>query len=90
MRAYYVPWHMQQRLARVLFKATTPPPAKLPGPSPSPKPGIRRRAALAKATAKVIADGGPMHSFPTLLADLTTIAANAADPEAGPGPSTQH
>ena len=32
--------HMQQHLARVLFEATTPPPAKLPGPARRPSPAF--------------------------------------------------
>ena len=82
MCAHYVTWHKQQGLARVLFKATTRRRQSCPA---QPVAQARRSAAaaLAKATAKVIADGGPMHSFPTLLADLTTIAANRIQPAAG-------
>jgi hypothetical protein len=42
MLAYYVTWHMQQRLAPCCSKTTTPPPAKPPGPAPSPQPAARR------------------------------------------------
>jgi transposase len=82
MLAYYVTWHMQQRLAPVLFKDDDPAAGKAARPSPV-APARRPAAALARATAKVTTDGGPVHSFATLLAGLTTIAANRIQPAAG-------
>jgi len=38
---------------------------------------------MAKAATKTTADGEPVHSFATLLADLATIAANRIQPAAG-------
>jgi hypothetical protein len=82
MLAYHVTWHLQQRLAPMLFNDHDPAAARAARPSPV-APAQRSPAALAKATTKVTADGGPVHSFATLLADLATIAANRIQPTAG-------
>jgi hypothetical protein len=82
MLAYYVIWHMQQRVAPLLFKDHDPAAGKAARPSPV-APAQRSPAALAKAAAKVTADGGPVHSFATLLEDLATIAANRIQPAGG-------
>jgi hypothetical protein len=81
MLAYYVTWHMQQRLAPVLFTDDDPAAARAARPSPV-APAQRSPSALAKAAAKVTADGGPVHSLRTLLEDLATIAANRIQPAA--------
>jgi Transposase DDE domain len=80
--AYYVTWHMQHKLAPMLFKDDDPATGKAARPSPV-APAQRSPAALAKAAAKVSADGQPVHSFATLLADLATIAANRIQPAGG-------
>jgi hypothetical protein len=82
MLAYYVTWHMQQRLARMLFKDHDPAAGKAARPSPV-APARRSASAVAKAAAKVTADGGPVHSFATLLDDLATIAASRIQPAGG-------
>jgi hypothetical protein len=82
MLAYYVTWHMQQRLAPMLFKDDDPAAGKAARPSPV-APAQRSPSARAKAAVKVTADGGPVHSFQTLLADLATIAANHIQPAGG-------
>ncbi len=82
MLAYYVTWHMQQKLASVLFKDDDPAAGRATRPSPV-APARRSAAALAKIATKVTADGAPAHSFATLLADLATIAANHVQPTAG-------
>jgi hypothetical protein len=66
----------------MLFNDHDPAAARAARPSPV-APAQRSPAALAKATTKVTADGGPVHSFATLLADLATIAANRIQPTAG-------
>jgi hypothetical protein len=81
MLAYYVTWHMQQRLAPMLFKDDDPAAGRAARPSPV-APARRSPAALAKITTKVTADGAPAHSFATLLADLATIAASHIQPTA--------
>jgi Transposase DDE domain len=86
--AYYVTWHMQQRLAPMLFKDDDPATGKAARPSPV-APAQRSPSALAKAAAKVTTDGQPVHSFATLLADLATIAANHIQPAAGQPAFTQ-
>ena len=82
MLAYYVIWHMQQRLAPVLFTDDDPAAAKAARPSPV-APAQRSPSALAKAAAKATRDGQPTHSLATLLADLATIAANRIQPTGG-------
>jgi Transposase DDE domain len=82
MLAYYVIWHMQQKLAPILFKDHDPATAHTARTSPV-APAQRSPAALAKAAAKVTAGGGPVHSLCTLLADLATIAANHIQPAGG-------
>jgi hypothetical protein len=80
--AYYVTWHMQQRLAPILFKDDDPAAGKAARPSPV-APAQRSPAALAKAATKATTSGGPVHSFATLLDDLATIAANNIQPAGG-------
>jgi hypothetical protein len=82
MLAYYVTWHMQQRLAAMLFKDHDPAAGKTARPSPV-APAQRSPAALAKAATKATTDGGPVHSFATLLEDLATIAASRIQPAGG-------
>jgi hypothetical protein len=82
MLAYYLTWHMQQRLAPVLFKDDDPAAGRAARPSPV-APAQRSPAALAKIAAKTTPDGEPVHSFATLLAGLATIAASRIQPAAG-------
>jgi hypothetical protein len=79
MLAYYVTWHMQQRLAPILFADDDPAAGEAARPSPV-APARRSPAALAKAATKATTDGEPVHSFATLLQDLATIAANRIQP----------
>src|SRR6266487_1741806 len=80
--AYYVTWHMQQRLAPMLFKDDNPAAGKATQPSPV-APARRSPAALTKAATKAAAGGSPAHSFATLLEDLATITANRIQPVGG-------
>ena len=77
--AYYVTWHMQQRLAPILFQDDDPAAGRALRPSPV-APARRSPSALAKITTKVTADGEPVHSLRSLLADLGTICANRIQP----------
>jgi len=77
--AYYVTWHMQQRLAPILFQDDDPAAGRALRPSPV-APARRSPSALAKITTKVTADGEPVHSQRSLLADLGTICANRIQP----------
>ena len=80
--AYYVTWHMQQRLAPILFQDDDPATARAARPSPV-APARRSPSALAKIATKVTADGSPVHSLNSLLADLGTICANRIQPAPG-------
>jgi len=80
--AYYVTWHMQQRLAPMLFKDDDPAAARAARPSPV-APARRSPSARAKDATKHTPGGQPVHSLATLLADLATIAANRIQPAPG-------
>ncbi len=85
--AYYVTWHMQQRLVPILFKDNDPAAGKATRPSPV-APAQRSPSALAKAATKATPGGRPVHSFATLLDDLATIAASRIQPAGGLLPFT--
>ena len=81
MLAHYVVWHMMESWRALLFcdedqqaKSTRDPVA----------PAKRSSAALDKVYAKVLDDGTPVHSFQTLLTDLSSIVSNACR---RPGPA---
>jgi hypothetical protein len=75
MLACHVEWHMRERLKPMLFDDDDPAAAareraSIVAPAqPSP-------AALRKRASKVTADGGPVHSFHSLLRDLATCTLN--------------
>jgi transposase len=75
MLAYYVEWHMRQRLAPMLYDDADKDAAEALRSSvvakaqPSP-------SAIAKQTYGATPDGLQVHSFQTLLADLATLAQN--------------
>jgi hypothetical protein len=75
MLAYYVEWHMRQRLAAMLFDDHDKEAAEACRASVVAKAG-RSKAAVTKQTTGVTADGLPVHSFQSLLADLATLARN--------------
>jgi transposase len=82
MLAHYVVWHMMESWRALLFcdedqqaKATRDPVA----------PATRSRAALDKVHAKALDDGTPVHSFQTLLKELSSIVSNTCR---RPGAST--
>jgi hypothetical protein len=73
MLAYYVEWHMREAWRELMFadedhtaKATRDPVA----------PARRSAAAEEKASSKQLEDGTPVHSFRTLLEQLSTIVRN--------------
>ena len=74
MLAYYVEWHMRARLAPMLYDDDRAA-AEALRESPVAK-AQRSPAALAKSATGRTADGAPVHSFQTLLADLSTLARN--------------
>ena len=75
MLAYYVEWHMRARLAPMLYDDDDKAAAELLRESPVAK-AQRSPAALAKSATGRAADGAPVHSFQSLLADLATLARN--------------
>jgi hypothetical protein len=79
MLSYYITWHMQARLAPILFTDDDKTAAEAARKSPV-APAARSPRALAKAAAKHTPDDLPVHSFGTLLADLATICLNQIQP----------
>jgi Transposase DDE domain len=75
MLAYYLEWHMRQKLAPLLFDDAD----KAAGEalrSSIVAQAQRSPAAVAKQTTGMTPDGLPVHSFQTLLADLATLSRN--------------
>ena len=76
MLSYYVEWHMRRRLAPLLFEDDNRPAARASRTTPVEKakasPAARRKAAT-----KQTPDGLPVHSFHTLLDDLSSVVVNA-------------
>jgi hypothetical protein len=75
MLGYYLEWHMRQRLAPMLYDDTDKEGAEALRTSPVAK-AERSPAAVTKQTTGRTADGLPVHSFQTLLADLATLTRN--------------
>ena len=75
MLAYYLEWHMRQRLAPMLYDDTDKQAAEALRPSVVAK-ARRSPAAVTKQTTGITADGLPVHSLQSLLADLATLARN--------------
>jgi transposase len=75
MLAYYVEWHMRQRLAPILFDDDDKQTAKDARRSPV-EPAQQSAKAKTKAYKKRSYDNWPVHSFQTALMDLATIAKN--------------
>jgi len=73
--ACYVEWHMRERLKPMLFDDDDP--AAAAGERPSiVAPAQPSPAALRKRASKLTANGGPVHSFQSLLRDLATCTLN--------------
>jgi transposase len=75
MLAYYLEWHMRQRLAPMLFDDTDKEEAEAQRRSVVAQ-AQRSKAAVSKQTTGLTEDGLPVHSFRSLLADLATLARN--------------
>ena len=81
MLAYYVEWHLREAWRELLFadedlerKAHRDPVAA----------ASRSPAALAKVARRTLRDGTPVHSFRTLLHELSTIVRNTCTARTGP------
>src|SRR6266536_1471078 len=79
MLSYYVTWHMNNRLAPMLFTDDDAEAAKAARTSPV-APARRSEKALKKIHTKRTADDQPVHSLTSLLADLATICLNKIEP----------
>ncbi len=73
--SYYLEWHMRRRLAPLLFEDDDRVAARRRRATPveraMPSPGAQGKAATRRTS-----DGMPVHSFRTLLDDLSTIVLN--------------
>lgn len=83
MLAYYVEWHMRVRLKSLLFDDEQIDQASATRASPVVK-AVRSEHAKAKDASKHADDGLPLHSFQTLLQDLSTLTYNVARTAANP------
>lgn len=79
MLSYCVTFHMGRALAAMLAKDDDKEMAEQARMSPV-APATRSSSARQKVTTKRTAEGLPVHSFKSLLADLATIAANRIEP----------
>ena len=75
MLAYYLEWHMRQRLAPLLFDDTDKADAEAQRRSVV-APAQRSNPAVKKQATGRTEDGLPVHSFRSLLDDLATLARN--------------
>ena len=73
MLAHYVVWHMIESWRELLFCDEDQQARKTRDPV---APAKRSNAALDKVHSKVLDDGTPVHSFQTLLNDLSSIVSN--------------
>jgi transposase len=83
MLAYYLEWHMRQRLAPMLFDDADKEAAEARRKTVV-APAQRSKAAVRKQTTGVTPDGLPVHSFRTLLADLATMTRNTISTAVNP------
>ena len=83
MLAYYLEWHVRQRLAPMLYDDTDKDAAALR--SSVVAKAECSSAAITKQTTGRTKDGLPVHSFHTLLADLATLTRNTVVTAIDPG-----
>jgi hypothetical protein len=88
MLAYYVEWHMRRDLAPILFDDDDRAAARLQRHSVV-TPAKRSPSALGKTSTKRTANGQPVHSFRSLLADLASIVRNTCKATAIDAPPFQ-
>ena len=73
MLSYYVEWHMREAWRELMFADTDSQAKTTRDPV---APAKRSKAALAKIARRTLDDGTPIHSFSTLMAELSTIVRN--------------
>ena len=83
MLAYYVEWHMRQKLKSILFDDHDKAAADAARPSVVAK-AERSEAAQRKARNRCTDDGLPVHSLRSLLADLATVTRNVMAMDGAP------
>jgi hypothetical protein len=83
MLAYYVEWHMRQRLKPMLFDDEQLDAVSATRSSAVAK-AVRSEHAKDKDASRCADDGLPLHSFRTLLKDLGTLAYNITHTNASP------
>jgi len=84
--AYYVAWHMREAVAPVLFDDADREAAEAARESIA-APAKRSPDSARKAATRHTADGAPVHSFRTLLQDLSTITRNRIQPAVSGAPA---
>jgi transposase len=80
MLAYYVEWHMREAWRELMFADEDLERKKHRDPV---APAERSEAALEKVTTRKLKDGSLVHSFRTLLEDLSTIVRNTCEARLG-------
>ena len=80
MLAYYVEWHMREAWRELMFADEDLERKKHRDPVAAAE---RSEAALEKVATRKLKDGSPVHSFRTLLEDLSTIVRNTCEARAG-------
>ena len=73
MLAYYVEWHMREAWRELLFADED---LEAKNDRDPVAPAQRSAQALEKIAERTLEDGSPVHSFRTLLQDLTTVVRN--------------
>ena len=71
--AYYVEWHMREAWRELMFADTE---QALKQQRDPVAPAQRSASARAKAASRELEDGTPVHSFGTLMAELSTVVRN--------------
>lgn len=80
MLAYYVEWHMREAWRELMFADTDLQRKKHRDPVAVAE---RSEAALEKVATRTLKDGSPVHSFHTLLAELSSIVRNTCQARVG-------
>jgi hypothetical protein len=80
MLAYYVEWHMREAWRELMFADEDLERKKHRDPVAAAE---RSEAALEKIATRQLKDGSPVHSFRTLLGDLSTIVRNTCEARVG-------
>lgn len=86
MLAYYVEWHLRERLAPMLFAEEDPEGAARRRES-IVAPAQRSERTLRKVHSRTTDDGSPVHSFQGLLRNLATLCQNRVVPKLPDAPA---